>query len=345
MTDTTSGRPDLTTRYLGFELRSPLVASASPLTGSVEGLQRLADAGAAALVMPSLFEEQLVHDQVQIQAYLDTGAESFGEAQTVVPELIDYNTGPERYLGVLAEARERVSVPLIASLNGTTLGGWARYAHQCEQAGADALELNVYLLASDPSESAAVVEDRYVELVETVVSSVGIPVAVKLAPYFTSFGHLARRLADAGAQALVLFNRFTRLDVELEKLEIELPIDLSTPAALGLPLRWTGILFGEVDAELAVSGGVHSGCDAAKALLVGADVAMMTSAVLQRGESAFAEVEDELSTWLTENDYESVAQLRGSMSRARVPDPSVYARANYLRSLIHYAGRYRPTPT
>lgn len=342
MTDNIDTRPDLSTRYLGFELRSPLVASASPLTGTVEGLERLANAGAAALVMPSLFEEQLVHDQVQIQAYLETGTESFGEAQSVVPELTDYNTGPERYLGVLTEARDRVSVPVIASLNGTTLGGWASYAHQCEQAGADALELNVYLLAADPSEPADVVEDRYVELVETVVSSVAIPVGVKLAPYFSSFGHLARRLADAGAQALVLFNRFTRLDVDLETLEIRLPVDLSTPDALGLPLRWTGMLFGEVDAALAVSGGIHSGTDAAKALLVGADVTMVTSAVLQRGEAVFGEIEGELATWLAEHDYESVAQLRGSVSRARVADPSVYERANYLHSLSHYASRYRP---
>lgn len=344
MTDDTSRRPDLSTRYLGMDLTSPLVASASPLTGTVEGLERLADAGAAALVMPSLFEEQLIHDEVAIPAGTDTGAGVSG-GQADGPGLVDYNTGPERYLGVLEEARERVSVPVIASLNGTTLGGWARYAHQCEQAGAHALELNVYLLAADPAEPAAVVEDRYVELVDAVVSSVEIPVAVKLAPYFSSFGHLARRLADAGAQALVLFNRFTRLDVDLDSLEIRLPVDLSTSTALGLPLRWTGMLFGELDAALAVSGGVHSGLDAAKALLVGADVTMMASAVLQRGGDAFAEVEEELTSWLVEHDYESVAQMRGSLSRSRVPDTTVYERANYLHALSHHAGGYRPAST
>ncbi len=333
--------PDLTSHYLGLDLRTPLVASASPISGTVEGMERLQEAGASAIVMPSLFEEQLTHDQLEVERYLETGAESFGEALSFFPEMRDYNTGPDRYLGVVEEARDRLSVPVIASLNGTTLGGWVRYAHLCEQAGAHAIELNAYLLAADPSEPAEVVEGRYLELVETVVGSVGIPVAVKLAPYFTSFGHFAKRVAEAGADGLVLFNRFTRLDVDLDTLELRLPIDLSRPEALGLPLRWTGMLYGEVDASLAVSGGVHSAAEAVKALLVGADVVMTTSALLRHGPQELGRIEAALADWLIDHEYESVAQLRGSASRANVPDPSVYERANYLHSLARFSSRFR----
>lgn len=333
--------PDLTSRYLGLDLRTPLVVSASPMSGTVEGMERLQDAGAAAIVMPSLFEEQLTHEQLEVQRLLDTKAESFAEAHSFFPEMQDYNTGPERYLGVVEEACDRLSVPVIASLNGTTLGGWVRYAHLCEQAGAHAIELNAYLLAADPSEPADVVEGRYLELVEAVVGSVEIPVAVKLAPYFTSFGHFARRVADAGARGLVLFNRFTRLDVDLETLALRLPVDLSGPEAIGLPLRWTGMLYGEVDASLAVSGGVHSGAEAAKALLVGADVAMTTSALLRHGPQELGRIEAALADWLVDHEYESVAQLRGSVSRANAADPSMYERANYLQSLARFSSSFQ----
>lgn len=323
--------PDLTTRYLGLELPSPLVASASPLTARPEEWEHLERAGAGALVLPSLFEEQLTEADRAIDGtdHLPFLAEADG-----------YNAGAERYLGMVEDARARVSVPIVASLNGTTLGGWARYAHLCEQAGAHAIELNAYAVAADLDEDATTVEARYVELVEAVVASVGVPVAVKLAPYFSSLGHLAHRLVDAGAAGLVLFNRFTRLDVDLDAGELHLPVDLSTPDALGLPLRWTGMLAGEIDASLAVSGGVHAGTDAVKAILVGADVAMTTSALLRDGPGGLERIRRQLVRWLDERGERSVGAVRGRLSRRHVSRPEVYGRASYLHALARAASAH-----
>jgi dihydroorotate dehydrogenase (fumarate) len=329
--------PDLRTSYLGLQLRSPLMASASPLTGELDGLRRLQDAGAAAAVLPSQFEEQLTHDQVELDRLLETTAEHVGEAQSYFPQLEDYNTGPWSYLHLIERAKRAVAMPVIASLNGVTPGGWVRHARRMQDAGADALELNLYTVAADPRVGAAELEARYLELVASVRAAVTVPLAVKLSPFFTAFANLAVRIVEAGADGLVLFNRFYQPDLDLDALQVVPRLVLSTSQELRLPLRWIAILRGHVRASLAATTGIHTGMDAAKALLAGADVVMMTSALLRHGPEHVRTVEQELAAVMAERDYDSVAQARGSMSLSSMPDPAAFERANYMRTLMSWS--------
>lgn len=332
--------PDLTTSYLGLTLRSPIVASASPLTGHVHALRRLDAAGVGAVVLPSLFEEQIAHDALAVEEVLRQGSDSFGEVLTYFPLLDDYNTGPDLYLTLIDKAKAAVSVPVIASLNGFSRGGWIRYAALMEQAGADALELNVYYVASDPAVTSGQVEAQYVEVVAAVRDTISIPLAVKVAPFFTSMAQMAQALVAAGADGLVLFNRFYQPDVDLHLREVRPRLVLSTSDELRLPLRWIAILRGRVEASLAASTGVHTAEDVAKVLVAGADVAMMTSALLRNGPEHVAVVERALADWMVAYGYESVTQLRGSMSQEAVTDPAAYERASYMKTIVGYAARY-----
>jgi dihydroorotate dehydrogenase (fumarate) len=329
--------PDLSTSYLGLRLRSPLVASCSPLTGKLDSLRALDDAGVGAVVLPSLFEEQLTHDSLEIDNMLSTVADSFGEASGFFPDLTDYNTGPDRYLTLVEQAKAAVDVPVIASLNGTTVGGWLRYAKLLEEAGADALELNVYRVAADPTVSGADLEAETVELVGTVAEAAGVPVAVKISPFWSSVANMAVRLERAGAAGLVLFNRFYQPDLDLETLEATPHLVLSTSDELRLPLRWIGLLSGRVGCSLACTTGVHTWQDTAKALLVGADVAMMTSALLHEGPGHARHVLAALEAWMAQQEYESVDQLKGSAAALTGPDPSAFERANYVQTLASWS--------
>jgi dihydroorotate dehydrogenase (fumarate) len=331
---------DLTTRYLGLELANPLVPSASPLAGRIDTLRRLQDAGAAAVVLPSLFEEQIEHDELQLHGALETGAASFAEADTYLPEMEDYNTGPDAYLRHLEDTKRELSVPVIASLNGSSDGGWIRYAKLLQEAGADALELNVYLVAADPDRTADEVERRYLDLVASVRSSVSIPLAVKVGPYFSSFANMARNLATAGADGLVLFNRFLQPDIDLEELHVDPSVHLSTSDELRLPLRWIAILRERIDVSLAATSGVHTAEDALKLLLAGADVTMMASALFLRGPEHLGAVLAGVRGWLEEREYESVQQMRGSMSQRRADDPVAFERANYTQALTSFVSPY-----
>jgi dihydroorotate dehydrogenase (fumarate) len=327
---------DLTTRYLGLELASPLVASPSPLNHDLGMLRRLEEAGAAAVVLPSLFEEQIEHEAYEVHRVLEAGAESFGEALSYFPELDEYNTGPGPYLDHLSSAKELLSIPVIGSLNGSSPGGWVRYARLMQDAGADALELNVYFVAADASLSSAQVEERYLELVRAVREVVTVPVAVKVGPYFSSMANMALRLAEAGADGLVLFNRFVQPDIDLETLSVVPEVHLSTSAELLLPLRWIAILRGRVDASLAATTGVHRPEDVLKLLLAGADVTMTTSAVLREGPERLRELVIGLRALLEKGEYESVEQLKGSMSQAACPDPEAFERSQYMRALTSF---------
>jgi dihydroorotate dehydrogenase (fumarate) len=329
----------LETTYLGMTLRNPLVVSASPLGKDVERLVRLEEAGAAACVLPSLFEEQIEHDSYQLHAALEQGTESYPEALTYLPEMLAYNTGPERYLDLIGRARQALSIPVIASLNGSSPGGWTKYASQLQDAGASALELNVYFLATDPAETSEMVERRYLDIVESVRAGVAIPLAVKVAPYFSAMANMARRIVEAGADGLVLFNRFYQPDIDLDTLEVVPNLVLSSSAELRLPLRWIAILKDRVDASLAATTGVHDHLDVIKLLLAGADVTMMASVLLRHGSGRLREIHDELASWLEVHEYESVEQAKGSMSQAGVPDPESFERANYVETLASYVIR------
>jgi len=331
--------PDLSTTYLGLELRSPLLASASPLTGHVDTLVELERHGVGAAVLPSLFEEQIEEEQIDLHELLEYQTDSVAEALTWFPELEDYRTGPEAHLEHLRAAKSALRIPVIASLNGVSAGGWLRYARRCEDAGADALELNVYAVETDPHVSGAEVEERTLALVAAVRRAVSIPLAVKVGPFYTAFAHMAQRLADAGADGLVLFNRFLQPDIDLDSLEVSPTVQLSTPYELRLPLRWTAILRGRVPVSLAGTSGVHDWRGLAKLLLAGADAAMVASAPLERGPGVVSEILDGLCSWMVEGEYTSVAQLRGSLSQASVPDPAAFERSSYMRALVSYAPR------
>jgi dihydroorotate dehydrogenase (fumarate) len=332
---------DLSTRYLGLRLRTPLVASSSPLTGDLGSLRRLEDAGASAVVLPSLFEEQLTGEALEIDRLLETGAESFGEALGYFPSLDDYNTGPDHYLELVQKAKEVLDVPVIASLNGTTPGGWLDHARWLEEAGADALELNLYAVAADPEENAWTLETRLREVVVAVRRAIAIPLAVKLSPFFTALAHTAHELVAAGADGLVLFNRFYQPDLDLETLEVAPRLALSTSEELRLPLRWIAILRGRVQASLAATSGVHTRDDVVKALLAGADVTMLASALLRHGPEHLRTVESDLAAWLAAREYDSVEQLQGSLSQGAVPDPAAFERANYARTLKAWSSSFR----
>ena len=328
---------DLSTSYLGLQLAHPVMASSSPLTGSLDGLQALEQAGASAVVLPSLFEEQVEHDYLAVEDSLSFGAGLNVEAgDGYFPELDGYNTGPDDYLDLLVAAKRDLTIPVMASLNGTSAGGWTHYAAALEGEGADALELNVYHVAANPDVTAAEVEERYLRLVESVRAEIEIPLAVKIGPFFSSPANMARRLASAGADGLVLFNRFYQPDIDLESLDVAPDLVLSTPAEMRLVLRWMALLRGRVEADLAATSGVHDADGATKLILAGADVVMMASALLHDGPGRLTAVVDGLADWLTANDYVSADQARGSVSQATAANPEAFERANYMKTLVSY---------
>ena len=327
---------DLTTTYLGLNLKNPIVPSAGPLSHTVDSMKRLEDAGASAIVMYSLFEEQIVHDAAELNYFLTQGTESFAEALTYFPEADDYNLGPEEYVEHIHRAKGALGIPVIGSLNGVSSGGWVKFARKIEEAGADAIELNVYYIPTDPALTGTTVEERYIEVLRAVKSTVKIPVAIKLSPFFSSMANMARRLDDAGANGLVLFNRFYQPDFDLEVLEVTPNVILSTPQAMRLPLRWVAILHGQVKASIAATSGIHTTQDVLKMLMAGADVTMMCSALLKHGAGRIGEVLTELTRWMEEHEYESVRQMKGSMSQKSVADPAAFERANYMKALNSY---------
>jgi dihydroorotate dehydrogenase (fumarate) len=329
---------DLRSRYLGLELKNPLVVSACPLTAKIETLRRLEEAGAAAAVMPSLFEEQIVRDEMEFFEYYEDPANSFGEALTYFPEIESYNPGPDAYLQSIEAAKAAVAIPVIGSLNGTSKGGWIRYARMIQDAGADALELNIYLVATDPEHTAADVEARYLDLVTAVRDSVSIPVAVKIGPFFSSLPNMARRLQVAGAKGLVLFNRFLQPDIDLETLAVAPNLVLSTSDELRLPLRWIAILRGQLDISLAATSGVHAPHDVLKLLLAGADVTMTASSLYKNGPGHLRTLLDGVCAWLEEKEYVSIEQMKGSVSQQNSRDPEAFERANYVKTLTNFIG-------
>lgn len=327
---------DMHTTYLGMMLRSPLVASASPLSETVDNIKRLEDAGAGAVVLYSLFEEQIRHERKMMHHYMLYGTESHAEALTYFPEPERYTVGPDGYLEHIRQAREAVDIPIIASLNGMSIGGWTQFAQRIEQAGADALELNIYFIPTDVDMTGAQVERRYIDIVTAVRESVSMPVAVKISPFFSNIAYMADQLDVAGANGLVLFNRFYQPDIDLDVLEVRPNVLLSSSQSLRLPLRWIAILYGRVGTDFAASGGVHTGRDAAKLLLAGANVTMMASALLRHGIDHLRVVERELREWMDEHEYNAVEEMRGALSQIHCEDPSAFERAQYMRALTHY---------
>ena len=329
----------LATRYLGFDLKCPIVASAGPLAKEIDNIRRMEDAGLGAVVLHSLFEEQIELESAALDRGLSSGAGCNAEAENYFPKMSGYNIGPEGYLEHIRKAREAVGIPVIASLNGYTPGGWVHYARLMQEAGADALELNLYFLSTDPEITGAQVESQCVQLVRDVVQSVTMPVAVKLGPYFSSLPHTARCLDEAGASALVLFNRFYQPDYDLQTMEVVPNLHLSTSAELPLRLHWTALLSGRIRADLAVTGGVHTAIDVLKCMMAGARVAMTTSALLQQGIDCVPGMIRDLAEWMAAQEYESIQQMQGSLNYLSVPDPAAYERANYMRVLSSYSLR------
>jgi dihydroorotate dehydrogenase (fumarate) len=324
---------DLSTTYLGLPLKNPVMPGASPLVDKLDNVRRLEDAGAAAIVMHSLFEEQITNDQIAEFAHTEHPAESFSEAVSYFPKMEDYCLGPDSYLNQITRIKQSVDIPVIGSLNGVSMGGWIDYAHLIEQAGADALEINVYYIATDTDEPGVAVEKRTLDILTAVKNSVTIPVAVKLSPFFSSPGHFAKQLEALGASGVVLFNRFYQPDIDIEELEATHRLDLSNSTELRLRLRWAAILHGHLKADIALSGGVHTMEDIIKAIMCGASVVQVVSCLLKYGPSHIGQLITGLSRWLEEHDYKSVEEMRGSMSHLHCPDPSVFERANYLRVL------------
>ncbi len=331
---------DLTTTYMGMTLKNPIVPSASPLSKNLEGIKRMEDVGASAVVMYSLFEEQINSESHQLDHYLTYGTESFGEALSYFPDQTSYNVGPDDYLNLIRKAQEAVDIPIIGSLNGVSTGGWIQYAKKIEDAGADALELNIYYIPTDPAMTGAAVEEMYVNVVKDVKATVNIPVAVKLGPYFSSTANMAYRLAAAGADALVLFNRFYQPDFDLEQLEVVPHLVLSNPYALRLPLRWVSILYGRVQTDFAITSGVHTHTDVLKCMMAGADIVMVASALLEHGYRYVTTMLQGLEVWMEDHEYESIEQMQGSMSQQYVNEPAAFERANYMKVL----GSWRSDP-
>jgi dihydroorotate dehydrogenase (fumarate) len=327
---------DLTTNYLGLKLRTPLVVAASPLSEDIDNIRRMEDAGAAAVVVYSLFEEQLRRDRFELHHNLEQGTESFAEALTYFPEPEEFHLGPEEYLKHIANARKAVRIPVIASLNGSSTGGWTQYAKAIQQAGAEALELNIYYIPTDLYLTGAEVEQTYLDILKAVKSEVTIPVAVKLSAFFSNFANMAKRLDDAGVNGLVLFNRFYQPDIDLETLEVKPNILLSTPMAMRVPLRWIAILYDRIRASLAATSGIHRASDVVKMMMAGANVTMLCSVLIRHGIPHLSAIERELSAWLEEHEYLSVQQLRGSLSQKNCSDPSAFERAQYMRAISSY---------
>lgn len=324
---------NLSTTYLGLQLNHPVVPSASPLSQSLDGIRRLEDAGAPAVVMYSLFEEQIEGESHLLDHYLTYGADSFAEALNYFPEMDSYNVGPHAYLDLIRNAKAAVDIPIIGSLNGISAGGWVEYARYIQEAGADALELNIYYIPTDPLWSGAEVEQMYLDVVRTVKANVTIPVAVKVGPYFSSFANMAHRLTEAGANGLVLFNRFYQPDFDLEQLTVTPNLILSSAHEMRLPLRWVAILHGRVPTDFAITSGVHSHEDVLKGMMAGAKVVMLASALLRHGIGRIGEIVADMQRWMEEYEYESVAQMQGSMSQQNVADPAAFERANYMKVL------------
>jgi dihydroorotate dehydrogenase (fumarate) len=327
---------DLTTRYLGLNLRTPLVPSASPLSDDVDNIKRMEDAGAAAVVLHSLFEEQVKSEQELVQYHLMYGADSFPEALTYFPQPAEFISGPEEYLGKVRRAKDAVRIPIIASLNGAAIGGWIDYAKKIQQAGADALELNIYSIPTELDRTSAEIEQTYIDILKAVKSVVSIPVAIKLSPYFSNMANMAKRLDQAGADGLVLFNRFYQPDINLDELEVQANLHLSTPQEMRLPLRWLAILYGRIKADMAATSGIHSSADVLKMLMVGADVTMLCSVFYDKGLGIIRQIETDMSAWLADHDYQSVRQLQGSMSQKYCADPATFERAQYMRTILSY---------
>ncbi len=330
---------NLSTNYLGLSLRNPLVAAASPLSKKSSTAKRLEDAGVSAIVMYSLFEEEIIHESLALNAFLNRGTDLSAEAQTSFPDFDHYNTGPEGYINHLSKLKEEVRIPIIASLNGATPGGWVNYARLLQDAGADALELNFYYVPTSLTTSSGELEDRYIRLIKEIKSEIHIPLAVKLSASFTALPHFAARAVEAGASGLVLFNRFIQPDFDLENLEVSPQLALSTSDELRLPLRWTAILHGKVNADIALSGGVHHGRDIAKAILAGANTAMSASELIEKGPARAGELLNELEEWMTMQEYESVQQMQGAMSQKSVADPTAFERGNYMKALLTFDSR------
>jgi len=327
---------NLATNYLGLKLRTPLVVSASPLSEDIDNIKRMEDAGAAAIVLYSLFEEQLRQDRLELNENLQQGTNSFAEALSYFPEPDDFRLGPEEYLKHIAAAKKATRVPVIASLNGSSTGGWTEYAKQIQQAGADALELNIYYIPTDINLTGTEVELTYLDILKAVKSKVSIPVSVKLSPFFSNFANMAKRLDTAGADGLVLFNRFYQPDIDLESLEVKPNILLSTPMAARVPLRWIALLHGHLKASLAATSGIHRASDALKMLLAGADVTMLCSVLLRHGIPQITQIERDMATWMEEHEYESVQQLKGSLSQKNCAEPAAFERAQYMKALTGY---------
>ncbi|MGA2683840.1 MAG: dihydroorotate dehydrogenase-like protein [Verrucomicrobiota bacterium] len=327
---------NLNTTYLGLKLRTPLVAAASPLSEEIDNIKRMEDAGASAVVLYSLFEEQLRLERAELAHHLEQGTESFAEALTYFPEPESFHIGPEEYLHHVARAKKATRIPIIASLNCSSTGGWTKYAKQIEQTGADAMELNIYYIPTDFELTGAKVEQTYLDILKAVKSQVTIPVAVKLSPFFSNFANMAKRLDEAGADGLVLFNRFYQPDIDLETLEVKPNILLSTPMAMRLPLRWIAILYLRLNASLAATSGLHRATDVLKMLMAGADVTMLCSVLIRHGVQQIGVIEREMVAWLEEHEYESVTQLKGSLSQKNCADPATFERAQYMRALSSY---------
>lgn len=327
---------DISTKYLGMTLKSPLVASASPLSESIDNIRRLEDAGIGAIVLYSLFEEQIHLEQEEYNYHTTAGTESFAESLSYFPDIHDYKTGPELYLEHIANAKKAVNVPIIASLNGSTLGGWVKYAKQMEEAGADAIELNIYSIPTDVDTPGHKVETRFVEILKSVKTSVKIPVALKLSPFFSNMANMAKQFEDAGADALVLFNRFYQPDIDLENYEVQPNILLSQSQSMRLPMRWIAILRDKIKCDFAATSGIHTGTDVIKMLMVGANVAMLCSCLLKYGVSHTTNVLNHMKQWMMEREYNSVAELWGSMSQKKTQDPSSFERAQYMKAITKY---------
>jgi len=324
---------DLSTTYLGLNLKNPLVASASPLSKKLEKARKLEEAGIAAIVMYSLFEEQILHESLEFDHYLSRGTDSFAEALTYLPDGGMYSISPDKYVDQLSALKKSLSIPVIGSLNGVSKGGWTKYAKRMQDAGADALELNLYYVVTDLDLKSGDIENVQVDLVSEVRSVIKIPLAIKISPFVTALPNFAHRLVEAGANGLVLFNRFYQPDFDLDELDIIHNLDLSTPAELRLPLRWISILYGKVQADYALTSGVHSASDVLKAMMAGAKVAMMASNLLHKGEQAIPSILSDLQDWMKEREYQSIKQMQGSMSQQNVGEPAAFERANYMKVL------------